>query len=48
MLGALPRTGLKTYAEHMPEFPDSDFNTIKQPMDFVGLNIYQGGWESWS
>ena len=42
-LGHYPEAGLKTYAEHMPEFPDSDFNTIKQPMDFVGLNIYQGG-----
>ena len=42
-LGHYPETGLKTYAEHMPEFPDSDFNTIKQPIDFVGLNIYQGG-----
>ena len=29
-LGHYPETGLKTYAEHMPDFPDSDFDIIKQ------------------
>jgi beta-glucosidase len=41
--GSYPEDGLEAFGTDMPEFPDSDFQEIRQPLDFLGLNIYQAG-----
>ena len=42
LLGCYPEHGLEIFGSDMPSFPESDLDTIHQPLDFVGLNIYQG------
>ena len=42
MLGHYPEDGLKLFAADLPKFKDSDFATIRQPLDFYGVNIYSG------
>ena len=42
LLGSYPEQGLEVFGADMPSFPESDLRTIHQPLDFVGLNIYQG------
>ncbi len=42
LLGAYPEQGLEVFGADMPSFPDRDLKTIHQPLDFIGLNIYQG------
>jgi beta-glucosidase len=40
--GSYPERELKDWAKDVPEFPAEDLDTIRQPLDFFGLNIYQG------
>jgi beta-glucosidase len=40
LLGSYPEDGLKLYGKDMPAFKSSDFDVMKQPIDFLGLNIY--------
>ena len=40
VLGSYPEQGLKAYGKNAPKYKDSDFDTIKQPLDFYGCNIY--------
>ena len=42
ILGHYPEAGLKTHGHKMPENFEADLETIKQPIDFHGVNIYQG------
>lgn len=41
VLGNYPEEGLELFGSEMPAFPDSDWNDLKQPIDFLGLNIYR-------
>jgi beta-glucosidase len=38
--GHYPEDGLRLYGKELPSFPARDFEEIKQPLDFLGLNIY--------
>ena len=40
VLGSYPEAALKAYGKNAPRFADSDFDVIKQPLDFYGCNIY--------
>ncbi|MDZ7290597.1 MAG: GH1 family beta-glucosidase [candidate division KSB1 bacterium] len=40
IFGQYPEDGLKRFAEDMPEIRDGDLETICQPLDFYGTNIY--------
>jgi beta-glucosidase len=40
VLGRYPEDGLALYGKEMPKFKDSDLDEMKQPLDFLGLNIY--------
>jgi beta-glucosidase len=40
--GEYPADGLALWGDSMPEIHDGDMETIQQPIDFVGLNIYRG------
>jgi len=42
VLGQYPEDGLKLLQDRLPRFPDKDLNTICQPLDFYGANIYHG------
>ena len=42
LLGHYPETGLSAYGNDMPQFPDHDLDIICQPLDYLGVNIYQG------
>ena len=39
-LGRYPEAGLRRYGENVPPYSDKDMETIAQPVDFLGLNIY--------
>ena len=41
-LGQYPAEGLALYADALPDIQDGDMTTIAQPLDFVGVNIYNG------
>ena len=41
-LGRYPEDGLQIFGKDAPEIRDGDMETICQPIDFLGLNIYQG------
>lgn len=41
-LGRYPEDGLKLFGEDAPEIRDGDMETICQPLDFFGINIYSG------
>ena len=41
-LGQYPADGLKCYADDLPQIGPNDLKTICQPLDFCGVNIYQG------
>jgi beta-glucosidase len=43
--GRYPEDGLRLFGRDMPRFPSSDWNELKQPLDFLGLNIYRA--ETW-
>ncbi|MEJ6951376.1 GH1 family beta-glucosidase [Natronospora cellulosivora (SeqCode)] len=40
--GHYPEDGLKIYKEYMPDIKEGDMDIISQPIDFFGVNIYQG------
>ena len=42
VLGRYPEQGLKAYGDAVPKVKPGDFDIIKQPVDFYGLNIYSG------
>jgi beta-glucosidase len=42
ILGTYPEEGLKLYGKLMPHYTESEMKTIKQPLDFLGVNIYRG------
>lgn len=37
-----PEDGVAAYGADMPKIGPGDFDTIGQPLDFLGMNIYQG------
>lgn len=41
-LGGYPEDGLRLYGEAAPAVAPGDMELIRQPLDFVGLNIYTG------
>jgi beta-glucosidase len=41
LLGAYPEDGLAAYGADVPSWPSSDLDEMKQPLDFIGLNIYK-------
>lgn len=40
--GHYPPEVYEHHGDHMPDFPQTDLETIAQPIDFFGLNIYIG------
>jgi len=40
VFGHYPEQGLRAYGKSAPKFTSSDMNTISQPIDFYGANIY--------
>lgn len=56
VLGAYPEDGLALWGAHLPVGWEGDMETIRQPLDFYGANIYNGqrvrasddaqGWEA--
>lgn len=42
VLGRYPESGIKLFGADMPKFPDRDMQLIRQPIDFYGVNIYNG------
>ena len=42
ILGRYPEEGLKLYGKDVPSFPASDLEVMRQPLDFLGLNVYNG------
>lgn len=41
LFGRYPEDGLALFGRAMPSFPSSDWDDLKQPLDFLGLNIYR-------
>jgi beta-glucosidase len=41
-LGRYPQDGLALYEAELPEIRPSDMETIAQPIDFFGVNLYNG------
>ncbi|MEO0455396.1 MAG: GH1 family beta-glucosidase [Cyanobacteria bacterium P01_A01_bin.114] len=41
-LGNYPQDGLALFEAHLPPIQEGDMATICQPLDFYGVNIYQG------
>ncbi len=42
VLGKYPEDGIKLFRGELPDFPGKDMETICQPLDFYGANIYRG------
>lgn len=42
VLGRVAPEACQTYGRRMPKYSEADLRTISQPMDFYGVNIYQG------
>jgi beta-glucosidase len=42
ILGHYPEEGLRAYGSAVPRFKATDFDIIRQPLDFYGCNIYSG------
>jgi beta-glucosidase len=42
IFGRYPDDGLKLFAKEMPEIRSGDMETINQPLDFYGINVYFG------
>ena len=40
--GHYPEEGLERFKQDMPEIREGDMEIIRQPLDFLGVNIYQG------
>ena len=45
LFGRYPEDGLRLFGQEMPRFSASDMDELKQPIDFLGLNIYRA--ETW-
>ena len=43
-LGRYPEEMKEMYGDAWPEFPSSDLDSIRQPIDFLGINYYAPGW----
>jgi beta-glucosidase len=41
LLGTYPADGLALFGAEMPSFPSSDLAEMKQPLDFLGINVYK-------
>jgi beta-glucosidase len=41
LLGRYPEDGLSRFGADMPPFPAADLDEIKQPLDFLGINVYK-------
>ncbi|HJT18460.1 MAG TPA: family 1 glycosylhydrolase, partial [Thermoanaerobaculia bacterium] len=41
--GAYPAEFPEMYGEAWPDFPDADFDRIRKPIDFIGINYYKRG-----
>jgi beta-glucosidase len=41
VLGRYPEDGVRLYGKDMPTFRAADLDEIKQPIDYLGLNIYK-------
>ena len=41
LLGKYPEDGLATYGKDVPKWKASDLDEMKQPLDFIGMNIYK-------
>jgi beta-glucosidase len=41
LLGKYPEDGLALYGKDVPKWKSSDLDEMKQPIDFLGLNIYK-------
>lgn len=42
VLGTYPEEGMRVYGKAVPRFTSSEMETIRQPLDFYGANIYSG------
>jgi len=42
ILGRYPEDGLESFADDLPDIKADDLETMCQPLDFLGVNIYQG------
>ncbi len=42
LLGAYPEDGVALYGDAMPKYTAEDMQTIHQPLDFFGMNVYYG------
>ncbi len=42
VFGRYPEDGLRAYGSAVPRIGSKDFQTIQQPIDFYGCNIFQG------
>ncbi len=42
ILGGYPEQGLRVYGDAVPKSEPGDFEEMRQPLDFYGLNIYHG------
>lgn len=42
LFGEYPQDGVELFQEEMPEIHNDDMETICQPLDFYGVNIYSG------
>lgn len=42
ILGSYPEDALKNFGQYMPEKFERDLDLIQQPLEFFGVNIYQG------
>jgi beta-glucosidase len=42
LLGRYPEDGLRIYGKDMPSFPAADLEVMRQPLDFLGINVYNG------
>ncbi len=42
MFGRYPEDGIQAYGSAVPKIRSNDMETINQPIDFYGCNIFQG------
>ncbi|MDP4181520.1 MAG: GH1 family beta-glucosidase [Bacillota bacterium] len=43
LLGSYPEDGIELLGKYMPKIKQEDMKIISKPLDFLGLNIYNGG-----
>jgi len=42
LLGGYPEAGLQAFGSDAPDVTSGDYELMRQPIDFLGINIYQG------